>query len=323
MTLVKGWRNLSQIKRTPDVDTVVLVDSFGRAGMLGVLLAAILRAPLVVRLRGDFFREWPERALTRSRLRWAYARTSLLLAKVCLERAQLIICNSAYLARETMPHVPGKAVTFVHNPYTLPGTDQAPEGGYSLPDTGFHLLTVTNMNLYSKVQPIFEALEDWISPEVWEDMDLHWVICGGGYYEERFRELVRDKGLQDRVRVLGQVKGISEMYEWCDVLVHLTRMESLGNVVMEAMMYGKPVITNADSCGTRELVFDGETGSVIDGADSFLSALRAYAEDPALRDQHGRAGGALVRENFSVDATRREMQRVLEEFVSANRRGKA
>jgi glycosyltransferase involved in cell wall biosynthesis len=81
---------------------------------------------------------------------------------------------------------------------------------------------------------------------------------------------------------------------------------------MEAMMYGKPVITNEDSDGTLEQVFDGVDGFVVKNADSFVNALRTYAQDPALREQHGQTGAALVKERFSVAAQRRAMEEALE-----------
>ncbi|MEJ7718755.1 MAG: glycosyltransferase family 4 protein [Thermoleophilaceae bacterium] len=127
------------------------------------------------------------------------------------------------------------------------------------------------------------------------------------------------EGLQDRVHVLGRVEGVSEVYEWCDVLVHLTGLDAFPSVPMEAMMHEKPVITNVDSCGARELVFDGENGLVVKDSYEFAAALRRYAKDPALRERHGRSGRSFVKENLSVPLLRNQMQRVLRETVSSGK----
>jgi glycosyltransferase involved in cell wall biosynthesis len=310
----KSWREVARFKRSPDGNDLILTDTFGRFGVTAAVASILLRVPLVFRLRGDFFREQPERAaMSKSRLRRLYYWANVLVARVCLWRARLVICNSHYLARTSAPYTRGKQVAVVYNPYTEPKSSRGGKEARKLPEAGLRVLTVSRMNLYSKIQPIYEAIDEWVPPHLWEEWDLHWVICGGGYHEERLRALVERKGLRERVHILGQVEGIRDMYEWSHLLVHLTRMETLGNVVMEAMMCGKPVITNPDSCGVRELVFDGENGFVVKDAPTLLAALRAYMESPALRDRHGAAGRSLIEANFSVDASRREMERVLKE----------
>ncbi|MDP9439606.1 MAG: glycosyltransferase family 4 protein [Actinomycetota bacterium] len=245
----------------------------------------------------------------------------MLLARLCFARARAVICNSEYLARAMAPYTRGKMVSIAHNPCTVPDPTFFGQEVPEFPDGGFRLLTVTNMNLRSKIQPLAEAISDWIPPELWEEMDLRWVICGSGSHEARLRALVRERGLDDRVRLLGRVENVPAAYEWCSVLVHPTRMDAFPNVPMEAMAHCKPVITNADSCGTREQVFDGENGFVVEDAGSFLAALRAYAADPKLREHHGRVGKLLVEREFSVEAQRRAMRRALERVVSRTRGG--
>ncbi|MGB3680996.1 MAG: glycosyltransferase family 4 protein [Rubrobacteraceae bacterium] len=317
--LIKSWRDLLNLKRAPDVGTVVLVDNFGRWGVLGVLAAFSLRAPLAIRLRGEYFREERERAVVRTGLfRWPRYLGNILLARLCIHRSRMVVCNSRYLARAMEPYLSGKLVRVVHNPYTEPGKTLVRSSVPQVPGSGFCLLTITNMNLYSKVQPTVEAINEWMPLSLWEELDVHWVVCGSGYHKERFGALVREKGLEDRVHLLGRVEDVSGLYEWCDVLVHLTRMDAFPNVPMEAMLYEKPVITNSDSCGTREQVRDGENGRIVDAA-SFVSALKDYAEDPALRKRHGRAGREFVREHFSVEAQRPAMKRALNELLLADR----
>ena len=313
---VRNCRDLLSLQPVPG--DVVILDQFGRWALFGLVASLFLRAPLVVRLRGEFFREERERAEARTDLlRWLRYLLNVLLGKLCFRKARLILCNSHYLARVTAAHTRPEKISVVLSPYTAPGDGPEPE----LPQRGgLRLASVSDMVLRSKVRPLFDAIGDWMPPGLWEDLDVRWVICGSGYHEEHLRTLVRKEGLSERVSVLGRVEGVSEVYEWCDVLVHLTGLDAFPSVPMEAMMHEKPVVTNADSCGTRELVFDGENGLVVRDGHEFAAALRRYAQDPDLRERHGWAGRSFVEENLSVNILRGEMQRVLIEIAYSEER---
>jgi glycosyltransferase involved in cell wall biosynthesis len=157
-------------------------------------------------------------------------------------------------------------------------------------------------------------------------LDIQWIICGSGIHEKRFREFVNEEELNKRVHVIGHVDVMEVLYQWCDVLVHLTRIDAFPNTTLEAMMCCKPVITNNDSCGTREQVFNGMNGFVVDGGRSFLRALRSYQGNPALRKLHGEKGKSIVVTEFSIEAQARRMQEALKEFSlvvsNNNRQGK-
>lgn len=312
---VRGFRDLLRLR--PSSNDVVIMDQFGRWALFGLAASVFLRAPLVIRLRGEFFREERERAEARSDyIRWPRYLLNVLLGKLCFQRARKVLCNSHYLARATSTYVRPEKIAVVLSPYTAPSEGPAPD----LPQrAGLRLATVSDMFLRSKVRPLFEGIQSRVTRELLEELDIQWLICGSGYHEERLHALVREEGLQDRMHVLGRVEGVSEVYEWCDVLVHLSGLDALPSVPMEAMMHEKPVITNADSCGTRELVFDGENGLVVKDSYEFAAALRCYANDPALRERHGWAGRSFVKENLSIPLLRDQMQRVLRETVSSGK----
>jgi glycosyltransferase involved in cell wall biosynthesis len=81
-----------------------------------------------------------------------------------------------------------------------------------------------------------------------------------------------------------------------DVLLNPSITEAFGNVTLEAMASGLPVVA-AIASGTTNLVRDGETGTLVDVTDveAFADALEAYARDPELRRRHGEAGLAVAK----------------------------
>jgi phosphatidylinositol alpha 1,6-mannosyltransferase len=78
-----------------------------------------------------------------------------------------------------------------------------------------------------------------------------------------------------------------------DVLFNPSITETFGNVTLEAMACGLPVVA-AEATGSESLVENHVNGRLIrPGAiHSFAEALRAYITDPDLRRQHGAAGEA-------------------------------
>jgi glycosyltransferase involved in cell wall biosynthesis len=92
-----------------------------------------------------------------------------------------------------------------------------------------------------------------------------------------------------------------------DVLFNPSVTETFGNVTLEAMACGLPVVA-AIATGSESLVDDHISGRLIrPGAiHQFAEALKAYVEQPGLRARHGAAGETRSLE-FSWDAINQEV----------------
>lgn len=76
-----------------------------------------------------------------------------------------------------------------------------------------------------------------------------------------------------------------------DVFLNPSVTETFGNVTLEAMACGLPVVA-AGATGAASLVEDGETGRLVKPSDTgaFAEALAAYCTNDSLRRKHGDAG---------------------------------
>ncbi|MCL4674403.1 MAG: glycosyltransferase, partial [Sphingomonadaceae bacterium] len=78
-----------------------------------------------------------------------------------------------------------------------------------------------------------------------------------------------------------------------DVFFNPSVTETFGNVTLEAMACGLPVVA-AGATGSSSLVEDGVTGALIPpkGAAAYAEALAPYCTQAGLRAAHGAAGEA-------------------------------
>ena len=91
--------------------------------------------------------------------------------------------------------------------------------------------------------------------------------------------------------------------------------DGLPNVVPEAMAHGLPVISSAAG-GAGEAVRDGETGLIVDPADTqaLADAVERLANDAPLRQRLGKNGRAWVEdEPFLAEVNTRRLARAFAE----------
>ncbi len=134
-------------------------------------------------------------------------------------------------------------------------------------------------------------------PEAWL-----W-IAGSGPLDGELRALAASLGVVDRVRFLGWRQDAGALYRAADVCLFPSRIEPLGNVVIQAWAYGLPIVAAA-SKGPASLIRDGDDGLLIPMEDP---AALAEAAGRALTDQALRArliagGAARIAGDFSERA---------------------
>jgi glycosyltransferase involved in cell wall biosynthesis len=121
---------------------------------------------------------------------------------------------------------------------------------------------------------------------------------------------ISEKGLEDRVHVLGYVDDSGLVVRQADVALMCSRKEAAGRVTMEAMLLGTPVV-GTDSGGTAELIQDGVDGFLYAPSDDAMLAekLAWFIDHP---DEAARLGEAARESITAWLATDRYDERVFE-----------
>lgn len=114
-----------------------------------------------------------------------------------------------------------------------------------------------------------------------------WIAGDGGYRETIERE-ISTRGLQDSVKLLGQLADTRTFYQAMDLFLLNSTREGLPNVVLEAMALEVPVVAT-NIAGVPSLIQHGQTGFLIEPGDS--TSLDFYVKDCL----YGNAACNLVR----------------------------
>jgi glycosyltransferase involved in cell wall biosynthesis len=124
------------------------------------------------------------------------------------------------------------------------------------------------------------------------------LLVGRGSCERALRDLAAELGIADRVIFAGWRDNPWALMSRARAFVLPSRWEGFGNVVVEAMASGVPVIVSDCSYGPNEIVRDGVDGLVapVDDVEATRRAIERVLLEPGLASQLTAAGRERARE---------------------------
>lgn len=179
--------------------------------------------------------------------------TSLLYKRymTCLlyNMADRIIVKSAYSARELVEicGVRQSKLVKIPNPVILDRTSYTNQEWIY----GDHTVICVGRHMEVKQQDI--AIKAF-SRTVEQVEDAKMIICGEGPQKQYLEKLIKALHLQDKVYLLGFQRDITYYYEHAKVFLLTSSNESFGNVILEAMAEGLPVISLNSPGGPPEIL---------------------------------------------------------------------
>jgi glycosyltransferase involved in cell wall biosynthesis len=138
-------------------------------------------------------------------------------------------------------------------------------------------------------------------------IDGRLLVIGDGDRLPAAKRLAGDLGLVERVRFLGEVDDatVAAALDACDLvtLPSIARAEAFGLVLLEAMAFGKPIISTALPTGVSFVNRHGETGLVVPPAQSepLARAISAVLDDRELRQRLARGARERFEREFRVE----------------------
>jgi glycosyltransferase involved in cell wall biosynthesis len=287
--ILKEFKYLSSISllkkiiilHKPDIVHAHYATSYGLIGSLTNF------HPFVISLWGSDILDFPSRSLFHKKI-----------IMLNLKKADKILATSFFLANE------GKKYTFKDIDITHFGVD--PKIFSYLPVRkifGKEDIVIGTIKSLAKTYGIDILINVFsLLKNMHEDLPLKLLIVGEGELESDLKDLCKSKGIMNVTTFTGHIphEYIQEYHNEMDIEIYLSRMESFGVSILEAMACEKPVIVSNLEC-FQEIVDDNLNGYIVpsDDVNKIVKILEKLISDSRLRKMIGMNARDKIVENFN------------------------
>lgn len=247
-----------------------------------------------------------------SSLQWRIKRWAAL-------ESSIVVANSAAggeHARNKMRLAPG-AVQVVYNGVADVSIGVSTPAARDV-DEHVNILFVGRLVEQKNVPLLLRAVHLLLRKRGADSTPLRLTLAGDGPLRAALEQQVVDLGIANSVEFLGERADTPALMQASDFVVSPSFREGLSNVILEAMMMGRPVIASAVG-GSVELVEAGETGILFesDNENQLAAAMQTLADDRQLSEKLGATGRRRALERYTVQAMVSAMEKHYRESAAS------
>lgn len=195
------------------------------------------------------------------------------------------ISNGVAEDLSTISRIPTSEMTVIHNPaYSEDIRKQATEPvshPWFGPDEPPVVLGVGSLTPQKDFPTLIRAFDRLRSQQ-----DARLLILGEGDRREELESLVQECGISNDVELPGFVDNPFKYMKQADVFVLSSQWEGFGNVIVEAMACGTPIVATDCPSGPAEILQNGKYGRLVPTGDveALAAAVEATLADPPEPD---------------------------------------
>lgn len=239
--------------------------------------------------------------------------------RMLYNRADQIVVKSTYSANELLKvyHVKKEKIVKIPNPIVPDKTSYSEQKWMY----GDHAVICVGRHVEVKQQDI--AIKAFSrAAQLVEDAKL--IICGEGPQKRNLEKLIKALHLQDKVYLLGFQSDITYFYEHAKVFLMTSANESFGNVILEAMGAGLPVVSLNSPGGPPEIL--GCKKKIINETEyaryGIITPLLHSNEEITVTEQEKELGNVVARlleddklRNYYATMSKRRVQHYSQEKI--------
>ena len=172
----------------------------------------------------------------------------------------------------------------------------------------------------------YKGFEYLIEAAKFLDEEFLVIIIGKGPLYNKLIEKVEKEKVNEKVMLLGKIEKIKPFLASCDVfcLPSIDRREAFGLVLVEALAFGKPLITtNVYGSGMNYVNVNNETGLVVENknAKAIAEAIKKITSDKQLYEKFSRNAIERFKE-FEIEKIGEKIIEVYKEVYKGNEKMK-
>jgi len=265
------------------------------------------RIPLVLQLRGDWWREYRDWFLSAT-----WTKRLLSIQKLAFQSGGARLANKItpickWLDQIVKQHIPNKQTEVVYQ-----GVDPAqfyPESGLSFRKPAVAI--IQNHTVYGKVAGLLNFYRVMARlPEI------QFYIAEGEEVDQSFLPMIKQRFLRlsnvHFVPGINSIGAVRRMLTACDCYVLASGLDCCPTTVLEASLMSKPVIASRVG-GVPEIVLENKTGWTVgnDQVEMWVEKIKLGATDSRLSRTLGHKGRDWVAENFDWATVSKQVENIL------------
>jgi glycosyltransferase involved in cell wall biosynthesis len=184
------------------------------------------------------------------------------IAKLIYRYADAIICVSDGVKTDLLSLIKGiKTAYVIHNPI-----EEATNSHVHELDGRFRIISIGRLDVDKNFKLLIEGFSGVLATLDNKD-NYELVILGEGNERHNLERLIDSLDIRKQVLLPGFVKNPGDYLNRSNLFVFTSSREGFGNVIVEALGYGLPVISTDCFSGPSEILKDGEIGRLIPVGD--------------------------------------------------------
>ncbi len=249
--MLKQFRQIRRFLLENCIDCVINVDT--GMGIYGILAAAGTKIRVITWEHSNYYNNWGSRVFP-------------FLRRVAAKHSDAMVVLTRRDEENFRTHIPSKVpIHVIPNPaaqvkFTYDSQSKIIlSAGALLPIKGYdRVIEIGRM--------IFAKHPDW-----------QWQICGEGPERKRLEQAINKAGLENNIRLCGEVRDMDSRYASAAMYVLTSHMEGLPMVLLEAKSHGLPLISFDIMTGPGDIIRNGVNGWLIAENDTTAMAEKILA----------------------------------------------
>lgn len=303
----RGWSSVvKRIARNSDkIDFITIHHPFS---LINLIISSVSPVPILYFPHGCFAQDTLN-APGKKAKKMAYG---LLVEKRIIRKCVRVICSTASEALDLSKYARCET-TVIPFPWSRPVSDRS--GELDTSNSGMiKLLYIGRIDVHVKgLDTLIQAVS--MARQSGANVSLRIAGYGDPSNEQALEDLISEHGEAGAIEFIGPVYGLAKAQEIAkaDLYCQLSRFESFGMSIVEALACGKPALLSQGVALASELESVGCARVVAKNSiESTARAIAALGENHELRRQMGQAGASWVKTELDPQATAAKTAKLLE-----------